>query len=75
MSSVSVKEEKFFKNFLISETDRIRKKLIEIQKNEKIEFLQKFKIFSGSDSEIGTDSFIEKVIDKYNDLETEESRE
>ena len=60
MSSVSLKEEKFFKNFLISETDRIRKKLIEIQKNEKIEVLQKFKIFSGSDNEIGTDSFIER---------------
>ena len=60
MSSVSVKEEKFFKNFLISETDRIRKKLIEIQKNERIEFLQKFKIFSGSDIEIGKDSFIER---------------
>ena len=60
MSSVSLKEEKFFKNFLISETDRIRKKLIEIQKNERIEFLQKFKIFSGSDNEIGTDSFIER---------------
>ena len=61
MSSVSLKEEKFFKNFLISETDRIRKKLIEIQKNERIEFLQKFKIFSGSDNEIGTDSFIERA--------------
>ena len=60
MSSVSLKEEKFFKNFLISETDRIRKKLIEIQKNERIEFLQKFKIFSGSDNENGTDCFIEK---------------
>ena len=60
MSSVSVKEEKFFKNFLISETDRIRKELIEIQKNERIEFLQKFKIFSGSDIEIGKDSFIER---------------
>ena len=46
MATQSAKENKFFKNFLLSETERIRKKLSEINKNEKFEFLQKFKIFA-----------------------------